>query len=52
MVNSPKCYRIYWRSLVTDASGNGLRILSYEKARELVVLLNKKRSGYINHWIE
>jgi hypothetical protein len=52
MVNSPNYYRIFWRSLLTDASGNGQRILGYDKARNEVLSLNRKYSGFIEHWVE
>jgi len=52
MVNSPKYYRIYWKSLKTNSIGNGHRILSYDRAREEVFLLNKMYSGFIYHWVQ
>jgi len=51
MVNSPKCYRIYWCSIITNNTGNGQRILGYDNARQQVFLLNKKYSGIIEHWL-
>ena len=51
MVNSPKWYRIYWKSLETNNTGNGQRILGYDNAREQVILLNQKYNGIIEHWL-
>ena len=52
MVNSPKYYRIYWKSLTTNSIGNGHRILSYDQAREEVFVLNEMYSGFIYHWVQ
>ena len=52
MVNSPKSYRIYWRSILTNHVGNGQRILSYDRARQEVLFLNEIHSGRIVHWIQ
>ena len=51
MVNSPKYYRIYWRSLLTDKYGNGQRFLGYDKAREQMLVLNEQYRGFIEHWV-
>lgn len=45
-------FRIAWRSLVNDNSGNGQYCMDIYEARKYVDILNEKYKGEAHHWCE
>jgi len=52
MSNSPVYYKIKWRCLFTNFTGEGMKDLSYNRAKYLIKQLNIKYKNEIDHWIE
>jgi hypothetical protein len=51
MVESPKFYRLFWKSNTTGITGNGDLYFSYKEAKEITRDFNKKYPE-LHHWIQ
>jgi hypothetical protein len=52
MSQSPIYYTIKWKSLITNSTGEGMKIFSYNQAKYMVKTLNIKYKNEIDHWFE
>lgn len=43
-------YRICWRALLSDATGEGTGLFTEEEARRIVADLNRQNVGVTHHW--